>query len=81
MKRARLEVSPQFWADLLKCDEMHVKIENPLPEDAKYIETRYNIEEDLLYMVFESEEFEDITDEGAEMPVITPVWFTTMEKK
>jgi len=78
MKRARLEVSPQFWACLVTQDEMHVKIENALPEDAKYIETRWDFDRGLLYMTFESEEFEDIPDEGAVMPFITPVTFINL---
>ncbi|KKN41975.1 hypothetical protein LCGC14_0717790 [marine sediment metagenome] len=76
MKRAALYVSPQFWGSMLKQDEMHVKIENPLPDDAKYIETRYDMDRGLLYMIFESEEFEDITDKGAMIPEIPPIMFT-----
>jgi len=78
MKRARLEVSPQFWVTRLKSDEMHVKIENSLPDDVKYIDTRYDFDCDVLYIVCESEEFEDVSEDG-ELPVIKPVRFTTME--
>ena len=79
MKRARLEVSPQFWIESLKGEEMHVKIKNSLPDDVKYIETRYDYDRDMFYIVCESKEFEDVTEDGREMPVIEPVQFETID--
>lgn len=75
MRRAILEVSPQFYARLAKQLEVHVTIEKGLPDDAKLINTRYDFDRDMIQFVFESETFEDVA-EGGKMPTLPEVWFT-----
>lgn len=77
MKRAILKVSPQYFVGAFRQDEIHVKVTERLPDDAKYISCHYYVERDLFLIVIESEEFEDIR-EGGIMPYIKDIMFSEL---
>lgn len=73
MKRAILKIAPELLGMLCKQSEIHLTVENPLPDDAKCVNTYYDGRDMLL--TYESEEFEDIPD-GEQIPDIPAVIFT-----
>lgn len=80
MKQAMMVMSGALLSQILiETDEIHVKVENGLPEDAKFVEMRYNFDDNEWYFVFESNTFEDITDKTAAMPLLPPAKFTRLD--
>ena len=79
MKRAIMQMTPELLSQaLVEGNEIHCKVENGLPEDAKFINGRHvvNLHGDCVFeLIYESEEFEDITDEGAILPLLKPAKF------
>jgi len=57
-----IPVTNLFFEDFFKKKEYHVKIENPLPDDAKLINSQYDESRNMWYLVFESAEFEPIRE-------------------
>lgn len=81
MKRAIMQISCELLSQILiEGSEIHVKVENGLPEDAKFVNGRHvvNLQGVLVFeLIYESEEFEDVA-EGGLLPILKPVMFTEM---
>lgn len=82
MKRAIIQITPELLSEMLiEGREIHLKVENGLPEDVKFINGRYIIDAfgcTVIQLIYESEEFEDIS-EGGVVPILKPAMFTRME--
>lgn len=77
-----MQIMPELLSQtLIEGNEIHVKVENGLPEDAKLINGRHvvNLYGNLVFeLIYESEEFEDV-EEGGLLPILKPAMFTRME--
>lgn len=82
MKRAIMQMTGALLSQILiEGNEIHVKVENGLPEDAKFVNGRHvvNLQGVLVFeLIYESEEFEDV-EEGGLLPILKPAMFTRME--
>lgn len=80
MKRAIMLITPELISQLLmEGNEIHVKVESELPEDAKLVDVLPGTDMRYVHFVFESEEFEDITEKDATLPTLKPAVFARME--
>jgi len=72
-RRAMVPFDPKF-IDLISTHrkEFHVIVESGLPEDARYITCYYRHDTDRWYLVYESDEFDEII-EGEVYPERLPV--------
>lgn len=74
IKRAIIEISPQFLARLfINSEEKTVKVSNGLPEDANYVGINVDPHKQSLILCFESEEFTE-TPFGENLPRINPLF-------
>ncbi len=82
MRRAILEIETTAL-DLIfikqpENSELHVEIVHSLPEDAKFLSCHYNHMRHIFQLIYESDEFEDIS-EGGMMPVLPTIEFTRID--
>jgi hypothetical protein len=81
MKRAIMQISPELLSQILiEGNEIHVKVENGLPGDTRFVNGRHvvNLHGDCVFeMIYESEEFEDIADGGL-LPILPPAKFMAL---
>ena len=57
-----IQVTNLFFEDLFKKKELHLRMENPLPKDAKLVNSHYDPDRNLWFLLFESAEFEPIME-------------------
>lgn len=74
-KIRRFAVSPFMFVEISKHGLAAAQVvQNPLPEDAQYSHTAYDLAHDQFYVFVTSESFEDV-DEGAIVPVHPDIVF------
>ena len=79
MKRAMVGVTPELISQMLLLgNEIHIEVENGLPEDAKFV--KMLSDRRTVYLVYESAEFEDIPDQSTEIPVLRPARLTVLDR-
>lgn len=79
MKRAILEMHANFldWA-FIQESEFHAKVLVGLPHDAKFCACHYDHRRNIFQIIYESEEFEDIS-EGDPLPILDSVKLQKVE--
>lgn len=90
MRRAILQLSDDFFVELLKGQKDGLPrffdvVENPLPDDAKFIRAHYRQTTNGFELLIESEDFEDIKDglpyPNLTMPIFRVKYFDYEEQK
>jgi len=72
-------VSREFLNDLFVGKEVHFKIENPLPEDAKIVQIGYDINRNVIMAFVESETFPEVGE--ADIPEAYMLTITDLPKE
>jgi len=81
MKIAVLRITPEFLGHLFfnREKEIHLRIENGLPDDAEFYAGRYNYRTGNFELYYESEKFKDIPIPALSIPTFTNI--TDIKKK
>lgn len=82
MRQAILEI-PEDALDMMfvkqpQGGELHLEIVNALPEDAKMLACRYVFDRRIFQLVYESDEFEDIS-KSERLPVLPAIEFKQID--
>lgn len=80
MKRAVMQMSAELLSQILiEGNEIHIKVENGLPEDAKFVSCSYtNFPKPTFSLIYDSEKFEDVPTD-ARLPRLKPAMFTRLD--